>query len=219
MKTSSATQNDAGSDAVERAYQAVTEMVIAGNTPDGGWLREQSLAEAIGVSRTPIRQALNRLAAEGVVVLEPNRGARLITFSQEDVDSLYDLRARIEPLAAGLAVPRLTADDIEQLADLAARMEGLLDAPTLDSHEMSRLNNEFHEIFLSNAGNRHLTLAMQAVRRPAIVTRTFRKYTVRGLERSMQHHAELVDAARAGDGDWAEALMRAHILAARHAGD
>lgn len=204
--------------AAERAYQGVMQLVLDGEAAEGSWLREQSLAEFLGVSRTPVRQALNRLAAEGVVDLVPNRGAQVTSFSEEDAEALFNLRARVEPLAVRLAVPRLTAERLDELADLASRMESLLAQDPFKPHEMSRLNNEFHAVFLEEAGNRHLTIAMQAVVRPVFVTRTFQRYNTASLQRSMQHHAELIQAARLGDEDWAEAIMRAHILAARHAG-
>lgn len=82
---------------------------------------------------------------------------------------------------------------------------------------MTRLNNAFHAVFIREANNRHLALAIKTLTRPVSVVRTFQAYSTRGLERSMRHHAELVEAARLGDGEWAEAVMRAHILSARHA--
>ncbi|WP_161958465.1 GntR family transcriptional regulator [Ornithinimicrobium cavernae] len=206
-------------DAAERAYRAVLALIVTGEASEGTWLRETTLAEQIGVSRTPVRQALNRLAAEGAVELRPHRGAQVASFSPEEMASLYDLRARFEPLAARLAVERLSAQDVEELVGLAAQMEALVGAGEPDPAELARLNDQFHAVFIREAGNRHLTLAIQTVTRPVFVARTFQTYSRHALERSMRHHAELVDAARLRDGEWAEAIMRAHILAARHASD
>lgn len=206
-------------DAAERAYRAVLAMIVGGEAAEGTWLRETTLAEQVGVSRTPVRQALNRLAAEGAVELRPHRGAQVVSFSPEEMDSLFDLRARFEPLAARLAVDRLTPEHIEELAELAAQMESLVEAGDPDPQEMARLNNEFHAVFIREAGNRHLTIAIQTVIRPVFVARTFQTYSRHALERSMRHHAELIEAARLRDGEWAEAVMRAHILAARHASE
>lgn len=96
-------------DAPDRAYEKVLLMITSGVLPAGTWLREQVLAERIGVSRTPIREVLNRLAAEGVVEMSRNKGARVTSFSPSDVAALYDLRARFEPHAALLAVPRMSS--------------------------------------------------------------------------------------------------------------
>lgn len=206
-------------DAAERAYQAVHAMIAEGEAPTGAWLRESTLARQIGVSRTPVRQALNRLAAEGAVELIPNRGAQVVSLSAEDIAALYELRATFEPLAAKLAVARLTETHLEELADLHEQMVALAEGPERDPRRMSQLNNDFHAVFLREAGNRHLTMAMQTMVRPAMVARNFHLYDQRALRRSMRHHEEILDAARAGDGEWAEAVMRAHILAARHVGE
>lgn len=206
-----------GQDAAERAYQGVLSMILAGAVAEGEWLREVTLAEQLGVSRTPVREALKRLSAEGAVDLHPRRGAQVISLTEDETASLFELRARFEPLAVRLAVPRLSAEQLDALADLGDRMESLREAARPDWAEMSRLNNEFHAVFIRHSGNRHLSLAIQTVIRPVLVARTFQTYTPQALERSMRHHAELVDAARVGDADWAEAVMRAHILAAQHA--
>lgn len=205
-----------GQDAAERAYRAILAMILDGEVAEGSWLRETTLAEQVGVSRTPVRQALNRLAAEGAVDLQPHRGAQVVSMSPEEVDSLYDLRAQFEPLATRLAVGRLQPEHLDELADLADQMETLVAGGRVDAQEMTRLNNAFHAVFIREANNRHLEMAIKAMTRPLFVARTFQNYSARGMERSMHHHAELIDAARLGDGEWAEAVMRAHILSARH---
>lgn len=203
-------------DSSERPYAALFARISEGETRAGERLFEQSLAEDLGMSRTPVRDALKRLAAEGLVDIEPHRGAQVISFTPEDVASLYAVRAEFEPVATRLAVATMSDADVARLADLAARMEKIVDEGA-DAGGLTSLNNEFHAVFVEGSGNRHLAIALQALFRPAVVTRTFRTYDRRGLERSMRHHAELVEAASARDGEWAEAVMRAHILSARHA--
>jgi DNA-binding GntR family transcriptional regulator len=203
-------------DSSERAYAALFARISDGEIRAGDRLFEQSLAQDLGVSRTPVRDALKRLAAEGLVDIEPHRGAQVVSLTPEDVASLYAMRAQFEPVAARLAVPTMSDADVEHLGDLAAQMERIV-ADGDDAGGLTSLNNAFHAVFVDRAGNRHLSIALQALFRPAVVTRTFRTYDRRALERSMQHHAELVEAAAARDGEWAEAVMRAHILSARHA--
>ncbi len=199
----------------ESAYAQVRAMISSGELAAGSWLRETTLAERVGVSRTPIREALNRLAAEGLVDISKNKGAQVVSFSPEDIAGLYDVRAGFEPHAVLLAVPRLSDEDVDQLASLAARMEAIVESGDLD--KLSALNNAFHSMFMDRCGNRHFAIALQTVMRPAVVAHTFRKYSPEALHRSMLHHAELVAAAAAGDGEWAESVMRSHILAARNA--
>ena len=93
-------------DADESPYARLRALIASGDVAPGSWLREAALAERLGVSRTPVREALNRLAAEGIVEISRNKGAQVVSFSPEDVAGLYDVRAGFEPHAALLAVPR-----------------------------------------------------------------------------------------------------------------
>lgn len=211
-----ATSKASSADAVKRAYRMVTEMIASGELAPGARLREQTLAETIGVSRTPVREALGRLSAEGVVELTPNRGAQVVSFSAEDVNAMFDVRSRLEPQAVALAVPRLSPEDLDQILEWSKEMRKLA-ASGRDLERLNALNSSFHGIFFDRCGNRLLAGALRGVIRPSIVALTFRRYTPRALERSMLHHAEIVEAATIGDAEWAESVMRAHILAARHA--
>lgn len=204
-------------ESAEIAYNKILDLLLHGETPAGGRLRENHLAELTGVSRTPVRQALNRLAAEGVVRLSRNRGAQVVQLTDDDARGLLDLRARFEPYATRLAVGHMTEEHLDRLVDLADQMEGLIDSADFHPVTLSRLNNEFHGVLIENCGNRHLVMALQSVVMPAMVARTFDRYTPEALQRSMAHHTELIDAARARDAEWAESVMRTHILAARHA--
>lgn len=206
------------SDAADRAYFQVLSMITSGELGAGARVPEKALAEMAGVSRTPVRQALNRLGAEGVVELSKNRGAQVVSFSPEDIAALYEVRAQLEPQAVRLAVPRLSSEDLSELVRLSTEMEAVVGNES-SPERLTLLNTSFHGVFLDRCGNRHLSSALHAVMRPAIVTRTFRQYNDRALKRSMLHHAELVEAAETGDSEWAEAIMRAHILSARHVVD
>lgn len=203
-------------DVSDRVYAELLARISEGEFAAGERLFEQPLAHELGASRTPVRDALKRLAAEGLVDITPNKGAQVVSFTAEDTAALYELRAQFEPVACRLAVPRLGEEDLNELEDLDARMQAIV-AEGHDPAELTGLNNAFHAIFVERCGNRHLAIALQALFRPAVVTRTFRQYDPRSLERSMQAHQQLVEAARAGDGEWAEAVMRSHILSSRHA--
>jgi len=209
----SAMSTESPTGALQRAYDGVTELIASGAFEPGSRLREGTLAEALGVSRTPIREALRRLAAEGMVEMLPNRGALLIGFSSEDLESLSALRLRMEPYGVRLAVPRLTEDDLEELQTLVDQMNEYALIPDLDS--IGKLNDQFHQKFLTRSGNRLLAGAVTNMIRPSIVRRTFHRYSPRQLQRSMAHHTEILEAAKEGDAEWAEAVMRVHILAGR----
>lgn len=205
-----------GVDAAHTAYDTILRMILTGELEGGQRLGEQNLATRVGVSRTPVRQALSRLAAEGLVSVQPNRSATVVRFTDEDIAGILDLRAQLESKAAGLAVPNLDGDKVRRLDELAHGILCLIDGD-FDTVELSALNNEFHSIFSQNCGNRHLASTLRTLVRPVMVIRTFDSYTPEALRRSAWHHIEMVDAVRAGDGEWVESVMRSHIRAARYA--
>lgn len=195
----------------------ILQMIVSGEFTGGQWLRESALAEKLGVSRTPVRDALRELSALGVLDLVPHRGAKVREHSYADIEQIYRSRAVIEPAVVASAVPQLVKPELARLRRIAARMRTLQEADGAPSPqtraELSRLNNDFHQVFIDSAENRPLALAAEHLRTPLLVARVFVSYSAQALERSLMHHDELIIAAEAGDADWAEAIMRAHILA------
>ena len=195
--------------AAEQAAQSLRDEILSGAIASGTRLGEADLASRLSVSRTPIREALSRLAAEGLVELQPNRGARVATWSTEQLREIFELRLRLEPYAVRQAVPHLTGDQLAELDDLASEMT------KVDRDQLVELNRRFHGMFIDAAGSPPLAGALRAVTHAAVVHQNFHDYTPDALRRSLHHHVEMVAAARAGDGDWAEAIMRAHLYNAR----
>lgn len=195
----------------ERVYAAITKLIRENHFIAGQPLRESAIAAELGVSRTPVREALRRMDTEGTVEITPNRGATLVDFSDADIDDIWSLRALLEPYAARLAAERATDDNVDRLEQLH---ESMLEAlATLDLDGLTDLNNEFHAEIVSASGSRVLHDALALVRKKILVRRTFGHYTPAQLQRSQQHHRDLVDAIRSGNGQWAESTMRAHIEA------
>ena len=105
------------------AYEALRERITSGGLGPGTWLREHTVATSLGLSRTPVREALRLLAAEGVVELVHNRGARVVSWSAEDIDEAYRLRALIEGYGAGRAAHCVDAEFVAELRALQERYE------------------------------------------------------------------------------------------------
>ena len=205
------------SKAVEAAYEAIRGAITSGDLPAGTRLREEDLSSRIGVSRTPVREALRRLAAEGIVEFLPNRGAHVASWTDTELEEIFELRSLLESHAAARAATRIDEGALDRLGELAQAMEARLDEPLEESSfEISKLNNEFHSIILEASDSRHLEIATQGVIQVALVHRTFRRYSPRDLARSFSHHRELIDALTARDSGWARSVMRSHILSARH---
>jgi DNA-binding GntR family transcriptional regulator len=202
--------------AAEQAADAIRESILAGRIPAGARIAELDLARQLSVSRTPIREALSRLAAEGLVELSPNRGARVSSWTSEELREIFEVRLRLEPYAARRAVPLLSEAELGELGDLAQSMltagrPGRGQAVA----ELVELNRRFHSLLIRKAGNPALASALTAVTHAAVVRQNFQHYSPGALARSLAHHLEMVAAARAGEPDWAEAVMRSHLYNAR----
>ena len=196
----------------ERTLDTLREDILRGALPAGARLGEVELAERLGVSRTPVREALSRLAAEGLVELVANRGARVASWTVDELEGVFALRSLLEPQLTALAVPHATAADLDALDDLAARMVDLGDR---DPDALVPLNRAFHGRLVELAAAPALATALAGAVHSPLVARNFHAYDAASLHRSLAHHTEIVAALRAGDPEWARAVMTAHIHNAR----
>jgi len=204
--------------AVERAYRQIKTDVLAGIHAIGARLKEEELAEQTGVSRTPVREALRRLNAEGLVDFTPHQGAYVATWSSQDIEEIFGLRAVLESHGVRLATTRISdrqIDEMERLADAVEAAAESAEGP--DMERIPQLNDRFHKIILGAAGNKRLVRLLSGIVEMPVVLRTYSVYTPEQLRRSFNHHRELIAALRARDPDWAAAVMEAHVRAARAA--
>lgn len=207
---------DAHGHAAERAYAFIRGRILRNEWEDGAFLRESELADLIGVSRTPVRDALRRLSNEGLVEIIPNVGTRVREWTNRDLEEIFGLRSQIEGYAARLAATRLTDQQIAELYDLCDRMEAIVGEGHQDRTEreaLSPLNERFHALILAGSGNSRLQTVIDKVVSIPLVLRTFTRYDPAEVTRSMAHHREMADAFLARDPDWAESVMRSHLHA------
>lgn len=202
--------------AVERAYGVIRLGIQSGAYPPGTHIRAAEVASQLGISRTPVREAMRRLHAEGVVNFVANHGAYVMEWSRADIEEVFDLRCKLESYAAGRAAQQITEERCAELGVLAAQMSELAATqPPQFLERIAELNDRFHRLILASAGGRRLTALVAAVVDMPIVLRTFHRYSGEDLRRSMAHHHEIVAALGARDGEWAASVMRSHVLAAR----
>jgi DNA-binding GntR family transcriptional regulator len=196
---------------VDQVYVAVRERILSGELPRGSRLRQEELAAELGVSRTPLREALRRLASEGLVDFNPNRGA---TVSREDVANLWHAwaaRMAIEPGAARLAAQSCEPEAIAGLRALIGEQRAGVDRG-LDTYAANR---DFHLALVAASGNPHLVRFAETLWVPRIARRI---YTLQAIDPRLvlawaDDHDRIVGAIAAGDGDLASVLAREHIAA------
>lgn len=202
--------------AVDITVRSLRADILSGRMPAGMRLGEADLAEQLAVSRTPVREALSRLAAEGLVDLVPNRGARVATWTTDQLRQIFDLRLAVEPTIVALAVPRFDAATLDRLGELARRMKKFgRPGRHQDLDAIVDLNRDFHGLYVETAANAALTGSLRTVTHGAVVRRNFEDYDAASLARSLDHHLEMVAATTAREPDWAAAVMRVHLYNAR----
>lgn len=198
------------------AYEAIRARITGGEVAPGQWLRESNVADSLGLSRTPVREALRMLATEGVVELVPNRGARVVSWSSGDIDEVYRLRALLEGHGAALAAGHATTDQIAEIRRLAEVYEQAVDRAVAGQDETARCNNDFHAAIVTASGSPRLATLLDVISSAPMVTQALSLYSADDRRRSVLQHRDIVTAIAHGDPALAESAMRSHILAARY---
>ena len=191
------------------AADEIRKKIFDGELRDGQPIRQDILAAELGISRTPIREALVQLEAEGLVRSEPHKGAVVAGLSPAEIEETFELRELLEPVLLRTSAPRLTEDDFAELASILKEYSGEL--RTRNVRRWGELNTAFHATLYARA-DRPQTQAMVAR-----LLNSSDRYTrlqlvmTKGLRRAEAEHALIVDYCRKGQFDQAVDLLRAHI--------
>lgn len=202
----------------DKAYEAIRDMIVEGVFAPGDHLSEEHLSAEIGVSRTPVREALRRLEGDYFVSIRANRGARVLGWEAADFEDLFQLRAIVEGFAARCAAERASADEIAAMrAEIAVIDKAIAGRARPDIDRFLAANSRFHQLLSGAAKNSRLSEIIKSLVAQAVVFRTAKRYSTEDLQRSNFHHREMLDAIEARDGALAESIMKTHILAAGRA--
>ena len=193
----------------ERVHDHLRDEILSGRMTPGTELSEVALAESLGVSRGPVREALGRLATEGLVTIRPRRGAVVRALSSDEFIEAYQVREALETMAARLAVPQLTDEHVSALERAIDAMAEC--GNTGDVQGFFEANTAFHLVFFDVAGNRMLVdLYLQV--RGQIDRHRLRSLELRGdVRRSIAEHKAILRAAKAGDVERTVHLVSEHI--------
>ena len=199
------------------ALEALRAAIVRGEYGPGHQLKEKELATRLGVSRTPIREALRQLQSEGLAEYRPNRGVFIPEWSASDREEIFALRFRLEPYAAELAARAIEPEQLDQLRQMAHVMEAATDSDDPDRFDqISLVNNYFHRLLAAASGSTRLDAMLASLLNIPLMHRTFSTYEEDAVIRSNAHHREIIDALSVRDPDWAAAVVRAHVCIARN---
>lgn len=207
-----------GMGSAARAYELIRAAIIEGRYRSGQRLVEQRVGEEFALSRTPVREALRLLEAEGLVVSRRNRGVVVRPVTARDVADLYELRARLESLAAERSATRATPEDLAAM-DLAIAAFDAAVVPGEDPLDgvraLHRANARFHDAVLRSADHPRLSQLMARTVDIPLVFRAFQEFTPEERARSNLFHHLLRAAIAAGEPERAGRLMTEHVLQGR----
>jgi DNA-binding GntR family transcriptional regulator len=195
------------------ASEVIREAIIDGRLGPGARLKEEELARELGMSRTPVREALLLLQSEGLVESIPRRGATVRSYAVDDLDDMYQLRAVLEGYAARRAATRISADVVALLEESCARFDRLRASD--DPRDLVKENLFFHNVILDAAGSGRLVPLVRKVIELPLVYRSFYWYSPEQKLISEHYHKQLTRALGAGDAKRAEIIMTEHVLEAR----
>lgn len=203
------------------AYAEVRAAIVENRYPPGHRLVEQRIAAELGLSRTPVREALRMLQAEGLVVSERNRGAMVRPLSPTEVVDLYGLRIRLESYAVEVATERATEQELGELVDAADAFGLVARGGAGDAIEGVRAlhdaNRRLHDGILAAARHHRLAAMLTRTVDTPLVFQAFRSFGPAEIARSDTFHHLIVDAMCRRDGARAAALMAEHIAQGRDA--
>jgi DNA-binding GntR family transcriptional regulator len=192
--------------------EQLRQRILAGELPQGTALRQDALAGQYGVSRIPLREALRRLEAEGLVRIEPNKGAVVADFQPEEIGELFEMRAALEPELIRLAVPLVRPADLVEAAAALALYERALDKGQVA--DWGALNWRFHAALYRAAGRPRWLEAVAQLNRQTDRFVRLQLALTGALDRARSEHRAILELARDGQADEAAALVRRHILEA-----
>jgi len=199
----------------EEVAERLRARIFAHELAPGAWLDEQAIAAELGISRTPLREALKVLAGEGLVRLEPRRGCYVAELTEQDLDDIFPVMALLEGRCAWEAARRAASADFSELAAIHKDLER--HAAANDADRFFEANQAFHAAVQRIAGNRFLAQMIDDARKVLKLTRRDSLRLDGRLRQSLAEHRAILAALQQRDADTAARLMHDHLLSGRHA--
>ena len=201
-------------------YQPLREVICEslrnaiknGKLKPGERLMEVQLAEELGISRTPVREAIRKLEQEGYVIMLPRRGTYVSSVSVHDVQEIFEIRTALESLSTGLAARRIENEELEQLQKLLAEIEGYIDKHDIDN--IVKTDIEFHDLLYKVSRNERLSGIISNLKEQLSRFRTLSMSYPGRLKETLEEHREMVEAIASGDVEAAREAAERHMVRA-----
>lgn len=196
-----------------RVFRRLREDILSGVYQEHEELREIAIGEELGVSRTPVREALRQLELEGLVTIIPNKGAYVTGITRKDVLDIYRIRSMLEGMCARWATEHITEKQIEELEEVLLLSEFHLHKSSKEQTEqVTELDGKFHKILYEASDSRILEHVLSDFHKYVQMARAMSVGEKNRAEKSIQEHREILEAIKKHDGDLAEKLANRHIL-------
>ena len=191
------------------AYRLIKEKIITLELPPAALLDEVKLIADLGLGRTPIREALQRLALENLVVILPRRGTIVADLNMSDLQKIFEIRVELEVYGIRLAAQRATAAQIAAMDALFEDADALLRDG--DNYQLIRLDHQAHRLLAQAAHNEFLEETLERLYNHVLRLWYVSLHRVQRLREAIEEHREIIACVKAGDGERAAQIMRAHI--------
>ncbi|MBP3746068.1 MAG: GntR family transcriptional regulator [Ruminococcus sp.] len=192
-----------------RVFNAIENAILNGEYKDGDSLNELKISKELGVSRTPVREALMQLELEGLVNNIPNKGAVVVGVSEQDTRDIYEIRIRIEGLAAKLCTEKITDEELHALEKIVDLQEFFL--LKNDTEQIWKLDSDFHKIIYDASRSRPLRFMLSNFHNYIKKARDNSLHTEGRAEKTVAEHRAILSAIKNNNGDLAEKLTAEHI--------
>ncbi|MCI9271170.1 MAG: GntR family transcriptional regulator [Dorea sp.] len=196
-----------------KVFQRLREDILTGVYQDGEELREITLGEKLGVSRTPVREALRQLELEGLVTIVPNKGAYVSAITRKDVRDIYKIRSLLEGLCARWATRNIKENQIEELEEIVLLSEFHLRRDAAGrAKQVSELDGKFHQVLYEASDSRILEHVLKDFHKYVKMSRQLSVGTSDRAEQSIAEHKGILEAIKRKDAQLAEKLADEHIM-------
>lgn len=193
-------------------FQSIRDKILNGTYKEHEELREVALGKELGVSRTPVREALRQLELEGLVTIIPNKGAFVTGITQKDIQDIYEMRFMLEGLCARWATEHITEEQLEELEEIIFLSEFHSRRYASSADQVTELDGRFHRVLYEASQSRMLSHVLTDFHRYSLMARRSSMVSEERARKSIREHKQILRAIRDKDANLAEQLANEHVL-------